>query len=181
MTTPEAVAIIAFWRDAGYEKWFGKDAAFDDDIRRRFGRLVDDAAAGRLGDWARDAEGALALLILLDQFPRNLFRGSPRAFASDAMARDVARAAIAEGFDSKVPPELRGFFYLPFMHSEELADQDYCLALYRAANDANGEKYAIIHRDIIEKFGRFPHRNATLGRTMTPDEEEFLKGDVFKG
>lgn len=177
----QAAAIIAFWRDAGRKKWFEKDPAFDDDIRRRFGALVDDAGAGRLDDWSADAKGALALLLLLDQFPRNIFRGSPRMFASDARARNVAANAIDKGFDAAVEPAMRGFFYLPFMHSETLADQDRCVALYRAAQDEDGVKWAIVHRDIVEKFGRFPHRNETLGRATTPEEAEFLKGDVFKG
>ncbi len=181
MATREAEEIVHFWTAAGYEKWFGKDDAFDAEIHTRFGALVDQAADGGLRDWESDATGALALLILLDQFPRNLFRGSPRAFATDAAARDVADRVIAKGFDHQVDPKLRGFFYLPFMHSEELADQDRCLALYEAVNDENGVKYAIIHRDIIAKFGRFPHRNPALGRAMTAEEEEFLKGDVFKG
>ncbi|WP_425329970.1 DUF924 family protein [Terrirubrum flagellatum] len=177
----QAEAIISFWRDAGYDKWYGKDDAFDEDIRQRFGALVEKAASGELDSWADDAQGALALLILLDQFPRNLFRGSPRAFATDAHARRIADAAIARGFDDATDTTMREFFYLPFMHSEELADQDRCLALYTRARDENGVKYAHIHRDIIAKFGRFPHRNPTLGRAMTAEEEEFLKGDVFKG
>lgn len=181
MTPREAEDIVAFWRAADYEKWFGKNDAFDDDIRRRFGALVDDAAAGKLDRWADDAEGALALLILLDQFPRNLFRGSARAFATDEKARAVAGAAIAAGFDERTERRLRGFFYLPFMHSESLADQDRCMELYQAMGDENGVKYAKIHRDIIEQFGRFPHRNPALGRETTAEETEFLKGDVFKG
>ena len=181
MASPAALNINSFWRDAGYEKWFGKDEAFDAEIAQRFGSLVDDAAAGRLSEWEADAEGALALLILLDQFPRNMFRGSARAFATDEAARKVADRAITNGFDQQVDRAMRGFFYLPFMHSEALADQHRCVALYNAIDDANGVKYAIIHRDIIERFGRFPHRNPALGRAMTPEEEEFLKGDVFKG
>ncbi|MBN9062976.1 MAG: hypothetical protein BGP06_09115 [Rhizobiales bacterium 65-9] len=177
----DANDVLDFWRKAGREKWFGKDAAFDAEIRARFGGLVDQAASGALDAWAKDAEGALALLILLDQFPRNIFRNSPRAFAADPHARRIADIALERGFDKSVEPDMRGFFYLPFMHSENLEDQERCIRLYEKAGDDSGLDYARIHRDIVARFGRFPHRNPALGRPMTAEEEEFLKGDVFKG
>jgi uncharacterized protein (DUF924 family) len=175
-----AADVVAFWRDAGPERWFKKDAAFDDEIRRRFLETHEAAAAGKLTAWEATAEGALALLILLDQFPRNMFRGEARAFATDPLARSVASRAILNGFDGAFP-KMRGFFYLPFEHSELLADQERGLALYRAAGDADGEKWAHIHAEIIRKFGRFPHRNPVLGRVTTPEEQAFLDGGGFAG
>ncbi len=156
--------VVAFWTEAGPKKWFVKDDAFDRDIRERFLATHEAAAQGKLSDWENNAEGALALLILLDQFPRNMFRGSARTFATDPLARDIATRAIDRGFDRAVPDNLRNFFYLPFQHSENLADQERGLALYRAWGDADNIKWADIHADIIRKFGRFPHRNEVLGR-----------------
>jgi uncharacterized protein (DUF924 family) len=177
---PTPGEVVAFWRAAGPKRWFEKDAGFDDEIRRRFLTLHEAAAAGRLTDWEANAEGALALLILLDQFPRNMFRGQTRAFASDGLARAIASRAILNGFDGAFP-DLRSFFYLPFMHSEELADQERAIAFYRAHNDSDGLKWAEQHADIIRRFGRFPHRNAVLGRISTPYEQAFLDGSGFKG
>jgi uncharacterized protein (DUF924 family) len=143
------------------------------------------AARGEYDAWAKTAEGALALLILLDQFPRNLYRKSAHAFATDPKARGIARAAIAEGFDRQVEPLLRPFFYLPFEHSEDLADQEACVALCeRLAQETGDEetlKWARLHLDIIARFGRFPHRNAVLGRTTTPEERAFLDEGGFAG
>ena len=178
---PSSAEVVAFWRDAGPERWFGKDAAFDDDIRRRFLKLHEDAAAGRLSRWEQTAEGALALLILLDQFPRNMFRGEARAFASDPLARAIAAGALVRGFDAQAPDGMRGFFYLPFEHSENLADQERAVAFYKATDDADGLKWAEIHADIIRRFGRFPHRNVALGRATTPDEQAFLDSGGFAG
>ena len=176
--SPEAV--IAFWRAAGPQKWFGKDAAFDREIAARFLGIHETAAARGLADWEGTAAGALALLLLLDQFPRNMFRGSARAFATDPLARAVAERAIAHGFDTAAPGPERIFFYLPFMHSENPADQERSLALTRQADGGN-DKYARIHADIIARFGRFPHRNAVLGRTTTPQEQAFLDAGGFAG
>ena len=173
--------VIAFWTEAGPERWFEKDEAFDADIRRRFLATHERAAAGRLAGWEQSAEGALALLILLDQFPRNMFRGSARAFATDPQARAITAAALLRGFDAQVPANLRTFFYLPFEHSEDMADQERGIALYTAARDADGLKWAKIHADIIRRFGRFPHRNAVLGRTTTPEEQAFLDAGGFAG
>jgi uncharacterized protein (DUF924 family) len=174
-------AVIAFWRDAGPDKWFTKNDAFDRDIRERFLATHEAAALGRLADWENSAEGVLALMILLDQFPRNMFRGDARTFATDPLARAIASRAIDKGFDRAVPDNMRSFFYLPFQHSEMLADQERSLALYRATGDANNIKWADIHADIIRKFGRFPHRNAVLGRQTTAEEQAFLDGGGFKG
>ena len=173
--------IVAFWREVGPKRWFEKDAALDEAITRRFLGAHEAAAAGKLAGWEQSAEGALALLILLDQFPRNMFRGQARTFATDPLARAVAAGAIVHGFDSQVPAQMRSFFYLPFMHSEELADQERAMAFYKAAGDADGLKWAERHADIIRRFGRFPHRNAALGRTTTPEEQAFLDGGGFKG
>lgn len=176
-----AADVVSFWKEAGPERWFNKNAAFDKEIRERFFDTYEAAAAGRLSDWEQSAQGALALLILLDQFPRNMFRGDARAFATDPLARAITAGAIIRGFDSQVPKELRSFFYLPFEHSEDLADQERCVALNRATGDADGLKWAEIHADIIRRFGRFPHRNAALGRTTTPEEQAFLDGGGFAG
>jgi uncharacterized protein (DUF924 family) len=173
--------VVSFWQQAGPDRWFNKDVSFDKEIRNRFFDTYEAAAAGKLSDWEQSARGALALLILLDQFPRNMFRGDARAFATDALARAVTAGAIVRGFDSQVPKELRGFFYLPFEHSEDLADQERCIALHKATADADGLKWAEIHADIIRRFGRFPHRNAVLGRTTTPEEQAFLDGGGFAG
>ncbi|HEU5272563.1 MAG TPA: DUF924 family protein, partial [Xanthobacteraceae bacterium] len=152
----------------------------DADIRTRFLATYEAAAAGRLA-WDETADGALALLIVLDQFPRNMFRGSARAFAADPLARTIASRAIERGFDQAAAPSERSFFYLPFEHSEALADQERCIALNRAAGDADALKWAEQHADIIRRFGRFPHRNKALGRATTPEEQAFLDGGGFAG
>ena len=173
--------VVAFWTEAGPKAWFKKSEVFDAAIRERFQALHFAASRGELDDWGETAEGALALLLLLDQFPRNLFRGSPHAFATDALARKAARAAIERGFDTEVEPQLRQFFYLPFEHSEHIEDQDFSVALCAASGDADLEKWAKLHRDIIARFGRFPHRNACLGRPTTEKESAFLKEGGFAG
>ena len=173
--------ILAFWQAAGYEKWFNKDDAFDAAIRERFLPTYDAAAAGRLNDWAEPPDGALALIIRLDQFPRNMFRGSAQSWATDSMARDVTRRALAEGFDEQVPAEIKTFFYLPLMHSENIEDQQQCVELYRALGDENSLKYAELHEEVVRRFGRFPHRNPVLGRTTTPEEQAFLDDGGFSG
>ena len=178
IATPETV--LAFWRGAGADKWFTREDAFDADIRDKFLPTYEAAAAGKLGDWEGTAEGALALAIVLDQFPRNMFRGLARCYAGDALARAVAHRALKRGYEQDVPEAERGFFFLPFMHSEDMADQQRCVALYREAGDED-LKYAERHADIIRRFGRFPHRNAILGRDTTPEEQAFLDGGGFKG
>jgi uncharacterized protein (DUF924 family) len=173
--------VLAFWREAGADKWFKKDTAFDDAIRRRFLETYEAAAAGQLKDWEATREGALALVVVLDQFPRNMFRGSARSFAADHVARGVADRALKLGFDLATPVEERSFFYLPFEHSEAPADQERCCALFRATGDADLLKWAELHADIIRRFGRFPHRNAVLGRATTAEEQAFLDGGGFAG
>ena len=167
--------ILAFWRAAGPDKWFERDDAFDAEIRAKFLGVYEAAAAGKLDDWQSTADGTLALLVLLDQFPRNLFRGTARAFATDDAARAIAERAIARGFDRRFALPERRFFYLPLMHSENLADQERCLALCREAGDVEGAKYAELHADVIRRFGRFPGRNAALGREPTEQERAFLQ------
>lgn len=178
IATPET--IVQFWQDAGPSRWFKKDSAFDDDFRARFAVEHEAAASGALDDWMNNAEGALALMILLDQYPRNSFRGTARMFATDAKALAVAKTAITQGFDDAVDVEMRRFFYLPFMHSEQLADQDRSLELY-APLGSEAMRFAIIHRDIIARFGRFPHRNPVLGRATTAQEQRFLDDGGFAG
>jgi uncharacterized protein (DUF924 family) len=173
--------VLAFWRAAGPERWFKKDDAFDADIRARFLPTYEAAAAGRLPSWEESAEGALALLLVIDQFPRNMFRADARAYAADPLARAVAERALAHGFDQQVPAAERVFFYLPFEHSEKVTDQERAVALLRATGDADLLKWAELHADIIRRFGRFPHRNAVLGRVTTAEEQAFLDGGGFAG
>ncbi len=177
-TTP--ADILAFWREAGPEKWFAKNDGFDAEIARRFGSTHRAAHEGRLDGWADTPEGALALIITLDQFPRNMFRGEARAFASDPKALGLARRAVESGADARMPADLKSFAYLPFEHSEDLVDQDRSVALY-APIGGETARYAEIHRDIIVRFGRFPHRNAILGRATTPEEQAFLDEGGFAG
>jgi uncharacterized protein (DUF924 family) len=173
--------ILAFWRDAGPERWYTPDDTFDADVRRRYLELWQRAAAGELSSWETSDDGALALVIVLDQFPRNMFRGDIRTYASDARAREVANRAIARGVDTRIDPALRQFLYLPFMHSEHLADQLRCIELSRAAGHTESLKWAEHHADIIRRFGRFPHRNRLLGRITTPEEQAFLDQGGFSG
>jgi len=173
--------ILSFWQSAGYEKWFNKDDAFDVSIREQFLSTYEAAAAGHLNDWEKTPEGALALILLLDQFPRNMFRGSAQSWATDPMARDITKHALIKDFDKKVPDALRAFFYLPLMHSESLEDQQHCVDLYKALGDESGLQYAEIHADVIRRFGRFPHRNPVLGRDTTPEEKAFLESGGFSG
>jgi uncharacterized protein (DUF924 family) len=173
--------ILAFWREAGRARWYKRNDAFDAEVGRRFFPLWKRATAGELASWEESDEGALALIIALDQFPRNMFRGTPEAFASDALARDVARRAIARGVDRRIDPILLEFLYLPFMHSEHLPDQLHCIALFQDADNAENLKYAREHADIIRRFGRFPHRNCVLGRPTTEEEQAFLDNGGFSG
>jgi len=174
-----AAEVVDFWR-ASSGHWFSKSAAFDRRFRERFLTAHEAAAAGQLDAWAATPEGALALLILLDQFPRNAFRGSARMYATDARARQHARAALARGDMDRVEPALRLFFCLPFAHAENLADQDLSVQL-NARLGPVWKSHALGHRDIIRRFGRFPHRNPLLGRTTTAAEQAFLDGGGFAG
>lgn len=172
--------IVRFWRDAGPKFWFAKDETFDGRCRA-FEAEHHAAARRELAHWETNAEGALALLILLDQFPRNIFRGSPHAYATDTMAQAIAARAIEKRFDAAADSELRVFFYLPFEHAEDLALQERAVQLVEAMRNPEYTRFAILHRDIIARFGRFPHRNAALGRHTTPAEEAFLAAGGFSG
>jgi uncharacterized protein (DUF924 family) len=171
---PRTQAVLEFWfrGDAERAEWFRKDPSFDDEIRARFLPLYEEAARGAFTAWRDSPRSCLALIVLLDQFPRNLFRGSARAFATDALALDAARHAVACGHDHALSRVERTFVYLPFEHSENLADQEQALKLF--SGHANYE-WARKHWEIVRRFGRFPHRNAVLGRQSTPAEIEFLK------
>jgi uncharacterized protein (DUF924 family) len=171
--------VLEFWlAPANRPLWFKKEPAFDDEICRRFEAVHERAAAGRLAQWQATAEGSLALVICLDQFPRNMYRATPRAFATDGKARLVADWAVDRGFDMAIKDEqVRFFFYLPFEHSESIDDQHRSVELVRRGCPSDPEllRYAVLHKEVIEKFGRFPHRNAILGRRSTPEEEEYLR------
>lgn len=178
-TDTEAAEIVRFWREAGPEAWFRKDAEFDGRFDRAF-RDQHFAAARRERDgWINSPEGALSLMILLDQFPRNCFRGSGHMYATDPLARSFARKALAAGHHEAVEQELRPFFVLPFMHSETLEDQELSVELSRPLGETL--RHAMEHRDIVRKFGRFPHRNPVLGRVTTPEEQAFLDAGGFAG
>ncbi|CAH0124914.1 hypothetical protein PFLL34_03790 [Pseudomonas fluorescens] len=180
MTPHSAEAVIAFWKQAGPKRWFAKDEGFDRDFRDRFNAAHMQAARRELEGWLTTADGALALLILLDQYPRNAFRGTAHMFATDPLARFYARKMVDAGLDQQVEPQLRAFCYLPFEHSEDPQDQQRSLALNQQL-DASTYHWAKEHADIIERFGRFPHRNGVLGRASTDEELAFLKAGGFAG
>lgn len=180
-TDPVAKEIVDFWILADAEKWFEKSAEFDREIAERFGALIEEAAAGAFKIWRNDPVGALALILLLDQFPRNIHRDSPDAFRCDVIAVELADSAIAVGHDVQFDNPLRRFFYIPFMHAEDMELQNRCIELCRGAGDEEGVEFGVIHAEIIEKFGRFPHRNAVLGRTSSDAEMRFLEDDGFAG
>jgi uncharacterized protein (DUF924 family) len=172
--------IVRFWRDAGPKAWFVRNEAFDGRCRA-FEAEHHAAARRELAHWELDAEGALALVLLLDQLPRNLYRASPHAYATDILAQGVALRAIERRFDAATDSFLRVFFYMPFEHAEDLALQQRAVTLVDAMGDGEFAKYAILHRDIIARFGRFPHRNAIVGRKSTPEELQFLAEGGFAG
>jgi uncharacterized protein (DUF924 family) len=176
----EARAVVAFWREAGPSLWFAKDAAFDKRFRDRFLPTHEAAARGELARWANSADGALALVILLDQFPRNAFRGMARMYATDGHAQLVADAAVKAGHDRAFDRALAKFFYLPFAHSENLADQERSVELVRRLGEPD-LSHALRHRDIVRRFGRFPHRNPILGRAMTEAEQRYLDEGGYAG
>ena len=179
--TTDPQTIIDFWREAGESAWFTKDADFDDTVTRRFGDIYEQAAAGKLDEWAETANGALALVILLDQFPRNMFRGKAKAFATDAKAKAIGERGLARGDHETVAEDLNAFLAMPLMHSENLADQETALAwMEKIGNEAN-VKSAREHLDVISRFGRFPHRNPILARQTTGAERAFLVGGGFAG
>ena len=183
----EADEVLDFWfgreDEPGYgefrEAWFRKDEGFDQEVKERFGSLYERAAAGELDGWRDDARSCLALVICLDQFPRNMFRGDGRTHATDAKAVETARYAVERALDRELPPFQRMFVYMPFMHSENLEDQHRSVELFGRLAEKPGAtdvtSYAVGHMEIVERFGRFPHRNVILGRETTPEEAEFLE------
>lgn len=173
--------IISFWRNAGTDRWFTADAGFDTEVRERFHALWQEARDGGHSGWEKTPEGMLALILVLDQFPRNMFRGSAEAFATDPQALALAKRAIELGMDQRIGTDLRAFVYMPLMHSEEPKDQLRCVEVFRAFGNANNLAFAEIHADIIRRFGRFPHRNTVLGRQTTAEEAAFLADGGFKG
>jgi len=172
--------VLRFWRDAGYDRWFGHDDAFDTVFREHFLAAHMAAARGELDAWLDSADGCLALLILLDQFPRNAFRGTAHMYATDPLARSVARHMRVRGFDASFDTNMRAFCYMPFEHSEDPADQDLSVELF-AALGGPFPAYAETHRDIIRRFGRFPHRHRQLGRDITEEEQRYLDEGGFAG
>jgi uncharacterized protein (DUF924 family) len=180
-----ACGVLRFWFGAGgeygkrHKRWFAKDASYDAEVSKRFLPLYEKLVAGAGREWLERRADCLARIVALDQFPRHMFRGSPRALAADALALEAARHAITRGYDREMLPVERMFAYLPLEHSESLEDQlKACeltapLAAFPETEDAH--RYALLHRDIIQRFGRFPHRNVALGRASTPEEIEFLK------
>lgn len=173
--------MVGFWKAAGPGKWFAKDNAFDAEFRHRFEVAHFMAARRELDHWAGTAEGSLALLILLDQFPRNVFRETGHAFATDPLARHFALMALDDGLDQLVENDLRRFFYLPLQHAEDPALQARQVMLFQAMERPANDRWAEHHHDVIVRFGRFPHRNRALGRETTPEEQLFLDQDGFRG
>ncbi len=182
---PDPAEVVAFWREAGPQRWFNADTAFDAVLHDRFALLHEQAATGGLSSWEEDAPGALALILLTDQFPRNLYRHSAHAFATDERARHVADRALARGFDRVTDPMLRRFFYLPFEHHEDEVSQVRAVTLFEKlaeeTGDTDGLKWARLHWSLIARFGRFPHRNTVLGRLSTPEEAAYLAEGGFAG
>lgn len=175
------MAVVGFWKEAGPGKWFAKDEAFDAEFRDRFMEAHLAAARRELDHWAETPFGSLALLILLDQFPRNVWRGTGHAFATDPLARHYAIQALDAGQDQLVENDLRRFFYLPLQHAEDMGLQDRQVALFQAMEREPNDRWAEHHHGVIARFGRFPHRNRALGRETTPEEQGFLEKDGFKG
>ena len=177
--------MISFWCDAGPKAWFRRAPSFDEAIRTFFESAHLEASRGGFEAWRENSEGALALVLLLDQFPRNLYRSSAHAFATDPMARDIADGALRSGFDESTPALLQPFFYLPFEHHEDPSSQVRSVRLFRMHAERTSEtsylRFAELHAQLIERFGRFPHRNRLLGRRSTPQELKYLAGGGFKG
>jgi uncharacterized protein (DUF924 family) len=172
-----AEVLTYWWSEESRRHWFAPTPEFDQEIRERFADRSARAATGELSAWEETPDGCLALCVLLDQMPRSMFRGTPRVYATDRRALEVATRAVSRGFDRGLLPEQKQFLYLPFSHSERLADQERALALFEAAGLDDARVYVRGHLAIIRRFGRFPHRNAILGRSSTPEEREFLAQD----
>ena len=175
--------ILDFWfAEPMRSKWFASTPQLDAAIRMQFERVWEAAMRGELDDWQNNPDGCLALVIILDQLPLNMFRGTAKSFSSEAKSRDAARRAIDQGFDKQIDAARLAFLYLPFMHGEDLADQDLSVRLFEAAGLENNLRFAQHHREIVRRFGRFPHRNVILDRASTPEENDYLNSkEVFKG
>lgn len=177
--------IVPFWQEAGAAKWFTADPVFDDLVRAKFENAHQIASRGEFGPWEDSAEGVLALILLLDQIPRNIYRRSAHAFATDPLARAIAIRALARGMDQQIQPDLRAFAYLPFEHHEDSASQTLSFSLFTKLVAVTGGKetlrFAELHADLISRFGRFPHRNQVLGRSSTPEEIQYLASGGFAG
>ena len=173
--------VLHFWfEETKPYQWFRRDDRFDEAIKSRFGAMHEAATRGRLDVWRAHPVYSLSLILILDQFSRNLYRDTPKAFAQDAQALEVAREALARRFDHLVNDQRKAFFYMPLMHAEDLSVQEECVALFKARLPTGMNlPYAIEHRDIVKRFGRFPHRNKTFERTSTPEEIAFLKAGGF--
>ncbi len=179
-TPAQAYSVVEFWREAGPSLWFAKSKDFDRHFRERLLSTHEAAARGELDGWLASPYGALALILLLDQFPRNAFRGTTRMYATDAKARAATAIALDAGHDQAVPKDLRLFIYLPLGHSEDAADQERSVALAQGIGEPD-LSHAKRHRDIIRRFGRFPHRNPILGRVMTAEEQRYLDSGGYAG
>jgi len=180
MTKPDQ--ILEFWASIGTKAWWTKDDIVDRQIVDQFSEIHTKAASGEIDDWSKTANGALALIIILDQFSRNMFRDDAKTFAQDAKALELARNAVLQGLDRQARENLRLFFYLPFEHSESIIDQNRSvLLMHTVGNNPDNMKAVIEHREIIQRFGRFPHRNTVLGRHTTPAEQAYLDDGGFKG
>jgi uncharacterized protein (DUF924 family) len=177
----QAHEVIDFWKSIGPKGWFTRDDAIDAAMAEQFGDTHADAAAHKLDAWRAKPDSALALVLLLDQFSRNLFREDGRAFAQDAYALEVAQEALSNGFDPLVDAQIHHFFYMPFMHCESILGQRRCIALFQAIGSEESLKFARIHHDVIARFGRFPHRNSVVDRHTTPAEQAFLDEGGFGG
>lgn len=175
--------LLEFWfAPEQQQRWFNSTAEFDQRVRAQFETVWQAARDGQLNSWEATADGALALVILLDQLPLNMYRGLAASFSTEAQARSVAGRAIEQGFDAQLQDSGKAFLYMPYMHSEDMADQDRAVALFDAADLKHNLKFAVHHRNIVQRFGRFPHRNAILGRTSTQDEKDWLDSDeAFHG
>ncbi|MBV8681927.1 MAG: DUF924 domain-containing protein [Caulobacteraceae bacterium] len=184
-SAPTPGKIVGFWRDAGEKAWFRRSAKFDESVRIRFEVVHLEASRGNFASWGGSAEGALALVLLFDQFPRHIYRGSAHAFATDGLARSAADRAITDGFDLAFETDLQPFFYLPFEHHEDAGSQARSVELSTQHAERSGRtdylRYARLHADLIARFGRFPHRNKVLGRVSTAEEIEYLASGGFKG
>lgn len=178
---PAPEDIVEFWRVAGRDKWFARDEEFDVQIRELFLPLHEKAARGELAHWEETPTGALTLVLLLDQFPRNMFRGKARAYQTDEAALALAERALDKGHDRATPMELRRFFYMPYMHAEDMENVLRSETLFKSLSDEEGVHYARLHVDLIDRFGRFPHRNEALGRKTTTEEQGFIDQGGYEG